>query len=217
MPSKFRLRYIFKPLVITIAKGLNKIKVTANMATFMMLGFSVLAFISLIPFNNLILFGVFVFLTGLFDGVDGALARLTQTDSEFGGFFDSTMDRISEFVIFLGLLLYYWDAYLWTLIDMKLIIFIAFTANIMISYSRARAEPIYKGDYDIGLMARSERLFYLFITSIIAFFIGSFDIFLFIYMWLVILTFLYRGIKIKAQIEKYQNEKNQEKDNTGMS
>jgi hypothetical protein len=72
----------------------------------------------------------------------------------------------------------------------------------MISYTRARAEVIFKGDFDIGLMARSERLFYLFITMIIAFFYGFMEIFLFIYMWLVIGTFIFRMTHIYFQIKR---------------
>jgi len=144
-----------------------------------------------------------IFCCGLFDGVDGAIARILNKDSSKGAFIDSTMDRFSEFVIFLGILIYCWNETLWTFLDMKLIIFIAFTSTIMISYSRARGETIYKGDYDVGLMARSERLFYLFIISIIVYFYSElFNIFLFIYMLLVIATFIFRGLKINKQIKE---------------
>lgn len=206
MPSKLRVRYVFRPLVRLIAKGLNRIGLSPNGATFLMLVFSILSVIGLILFNNILLFGIFVFCCGIFDGVDGAIARLSKKATSYGGFLDSTMDRFSEFVIFLGILIYCWTEVLWTFIDMKLVIFIAFTSTIMISYTRARAEPIYHGDYDIGLMARSERLFYIFMISIIVFFFDNLNIFLFIYMWLVLGTFLFRGYNINKQIKAQANK-----------
>lgn len=202
MTSKFRLRYIFRPLVNLIAKGLIRIGVTPNLATVIMLSFSVFSFIFLVFFRNLLCFSIFVFITGIMDGCDGAIARLTNNSTKFGGFFDSFMDRFSEFFIFLGLLIFSKDKFLWGFIDMKLIIFISFLASIMISYSRARAEVFFKGDFDIGLMARSERLFYLFITMAIAFFYGFMEEFLWLFMWLVIGTFFFRMTHIYFQIKR---------------
>lgn len=202
MTSKFRLRYIFRPLVNLIAKGLIRIGVTPNLATVIMLSFSVFSFIFLVFFRNLLCFSIFVFITGIMDGCDGAIARLTNNSTKFGGFFDSFMDRFSEFFIFLGLLIFSKDKFLWGFIDMKLIIFISFLASIMISYSRARAEVFFKGDFDIGLMARSERLFYLFITMTIAFFYGFMEEFLWLFMWLVIGTFFFRMTHIYFQIKR---------------
>jgi phosphatidylglycerophosphate synthase len=202
MPSKYRLRYIFSPLIRIIAKGLSKIGITPNMATGIMLFNSFLSFIFLVVFlKNLLLFSIFVFLTGIFDGVDGAIARLKNTESSYGGFFDSFMDRVSEFIIFLALLIHFWDQKLWETIDISLIIYISFLSSIMISYSRAKAESLFEGDFDIGLMARSERLFYIFLTMLIAYFIGYGTYFLFLFMILVSLTALYRAIKIWIEIK----------------
>ena len=83
MASKFRLRYIFKPLVNLIAKGLIRIGVTPNIATIIMFNFSVLSFISLVFFQNLLCFSIFVFITGIMDGCDGAIARLINKSTKF--------------------------------------------------------------------------------------------------------------------------------------
>ncbi len=212
MPSKFRLRFIFRPVINLIAKALSKIGITPNLATILMLCCAVLSFIALVFFQNLLIFGLLVFITGIMDGCDGAIARLTNKSSAFGGFFDSIMDRISEFVIFLALLVYTWDQFLWILIDVKLIIFITFLASLMISYMRARAENFFKkemnkGEFDLGLMARSERLFYIFITSIVCFYINAFyNEALFLFMWLVLGTAFFRFIRINNQIKKLQHE-----------
>jgi archaetidylinositol phosphate synthase len=205
MPSQFRVRKIFRWLVNLIAKGLIKIRVTPNLATIIMLLFSIFSFISLGCFRNLLYFSIFVFITGIMDGCDGAIARLTNTSTKFGGFFDSFMDRFSEFFIFFGLLIFSKDQVLWEWFDMKLIVFISFFASIMISYTRARAEVIFQGDFDIGLMARSERLFYLFITMLIAFFYGYMQTFLFTFMCLVIATLIFRITQIYSQIKKNES------------
>ncbi|MHA1845235.1 MAG: CDP-alcohol phosphatidyltransferase family protein [Promethearchaeota archaeon] len=206
MPSKFRLRIIFKPLITGLARLLSLIGVTPNMVTFIMLIFSILSYIFLVFFRNLLFSAIFIFLAGISDGVDGALARISNKSSKFGSFLDSTLDRFSEFFIFLGLLLYCWDFMLWNVIDMKIIIFFSLFASLMISYSRARAETIFKGDFDFGLMARSERLFYLVVSQILGYFIGYLLELLFFFMFLVIGTAIFRFFKINTLIKKNDSQ-----------
>ncbi|MFX1347891.1 MAG: CDP-alcohol phosphatidyltransferase family protein [Promethearchaeota archaeon] len=207
MPSKYRLRYLFAPFIKLLSKGLIKIGVTPNLATIFMLCFAILSFIWISIFKNLLIFSIFVFTTGIMDGCDGTIARLKNQISKFGGFFDSVMDRISEFIIFLCLIIFNWNYYLWGFFDMKIILLISYFVSFMISYCRARAEVFFKGDFDIGLMARSERLFYLFITMLLAYFYGFTAEFLFIYMCLVTLTYIYRAKKILNQIKQVENQK----------
>jgi len=206
MASKFRLRRIFRPLVKSVAIILSKVGVSPNLATFIMLSFSIFSFIALVFFSNLLLFSILVFLTGFFDGIDGAIARIKRKATIFGGFFDSVMDRISEFIIFFALLFYCGNSFLWGIIDMKIIIFVSFLSSIMISYLRARAEVFFKGDFDFGLMARSERLFYLVITMLIANFYRYVNEFLFIFMLLVLATAFFRYFKIAKLIRDYEKD-----------
>ncbi len=201
MPSKFRVKYIFRPLVKLIAQGLSKIGITPHIATMMTLMLAISSFLVLFLFSNLLLFAIFVFLTGIFDGVDGSIAKQTNSTSKQGAFLDSTMDRFSEFVIFFALFFYFKDNLLWNVLDMKVIVILSLFFSIMISYARTRGENLMKGDYDIGLMARSERLFFLFISCIIALFFDIFNVLLFVYMWLVLGTFVFRFLKIKGHIE----------------
>jgi len=206
MASKFRLRRVFKPLVKSVAKILSRIGVTPNLATIIMLCFSILSYVTLVCFSNLFLFSISVFITGFLDGVDGAIARIKKKATLFGGFFDSVMDRMSEFVIFFALLIYSWNSLLWVIIDMKFIIFVSFFSSIMISYLRSRAEVFFKGDFDFGLMARSERLFYLVITMMIANFYGYFNEFLFIFMLLVLTTAFFRYFKTAKLLKTHERE-----------
>lgn len=206
MASKYRLRIIFRPLVKILAKILNKIGITPNLATCIMFTFSIFSMIVLVFFSNLLLFSLGVFLTGLFDGIDGAIARLTGRKTSFGAFFDSIMDRASEFVIFFSLLFYYQNELLWNIIRLPIIIIIAFIASIMISYIRAKAENIFVGDFDVGLMARSERLFYIVISMVFVYFFGFIGEILLLFMILVILTALFRFYKLNKLIKDFENQ-----------
>ena len=206
MASKYRLRIIFRPLVKILAKILNKIGITPNLATCIMFTFSIFSMIVLVFFSNLLLFSLGVFLTGLFDGIDGAIARLTGRKTSFGAFFDSIMDRASEFVIFFSLLFYYQNELLWNIIRLPIIIIIAFIASIMVSYIRAKAENIFDGDFDVGLMARSERLFYIVISMVFVYFFGFIGEILLLFMILVILTALFRFYKLNKLIKDFENQ-----------
>jgi CDP-diacylglycerol--glycerol-3-phosphate 3-phosphatidyltransferase len=100
----------------------------------------------------LILFG------GFFDILDGRVARLTGLGSKFGAFYDSTLDRISEIVVFFGILSLYND-YRLQLGDVAMIYWImaAMALSLMISYTRARAEGLGL-DCKVGLVPRAERV-----------------------------------------------------------
>jgi CDP-diacylglycerol--glycerol-3-phosphate 3-phosphatidyltransferase len=100
------------------------------------------------------------------------LARLTGTQSNFGGFFDSTMDRYTDFILIFGFMIfykpnlisdsnfnYYLPLYVWVIITLMGIV--------LTSYSRSLAEKFGVDDTDIGLLGRSERLLVLIISSCI--------------------------------------------------
>src|SRR5919108_1421669 len=103
--------------------------------------------------------GLLVLFAGAFDMLDGALARVTNRKTTFGAFFDSTLDRFSEAVVFGGLLvafmrdpvLDWWD---WT--GVVLCYVVAF-GSLMISYTRARAEGLHL-DCEVGWLQRPERI-----------------------------------------------------------
>jgi len=99
--------------------------------------------------------GFLILLGGFFDILDGRVARLTQLGSKFGAFYDSTLDRISEIVVFLSL----YNDYRLELGDVGMIylIMLAMAGSLMISYTRARAEAL-GIDCRVGLMPRAERV-----------------------------------------------------------
>jgi CDP-diacylglycerol--glycerol-3-phosphate 3-phosphatidyltransferase len=102
--------------------------------------------------------GFLVLLGGLFDILDGRVARLSGLGSKFGAFYDSTLDRISEIVVFLGLLSLYND-YRQGLGDVGMIylIMLAMAGSLMVSYTRAHAQNIGL-DCRVGLAPRAERV-----------------------------------------------------------
>lgn len=102
--------------------------------------------------------GALILLGGVFDLFDGTVARRTGLASPFGAFYDSTLDRLSEIVVYLGLLSLYND-YRLELGDVGMIytVLLAMAGSLMISYTRARAESL-GIECSIGLMQRAERV-----------------------------------------------------------
>ncbi len=98
--------------------------------------------------------GALILFAGLFDMLDGQVARLGNMKSTYGAMFDSVLDRYSELFTFLGIC-YYLVAHHYLL--SSLFTFIALIGSMMVSYTRARAEGLgveSKG----GLMQRPERV-----------------------------------------------------------
>ncbi len=98
--------------------------------------------------------GGLILFAGLFDMLDGQVARLGNMSSAYGALFDSVLDRYSELVMFLGIC-YYLVAHHYFL--SSLFAFIALIGSMMVSYTRARSEGLgieNKG----GLMQRPERV-----------------------------------------------------------
>ncbi len=102
--------------------------------------------------------GALILIGGVFDLFDGTVARRTGLASPFGAFYDSTLDRLSEIVVYLGLLSLYND-YRLELGDVGMIytVLLAMAGSLMISYTRARAESL-GIECSIGLMQRAERV-----------------------------------------------------------
>jgi CDP-diacylglycerol--glycerol-3-phosphate 3-phosphatidyltransferase len=107
--------------------------------------------------------GVVILFAGLFDMIDGRLARVGKMVSRFGAMYDSVLDRYSELVMFLGIC-YYLVAQSYFL--SSLFAFIAMIGSLMVSYVRARAEGMGIECKD-GLMQRPERILLIGISAIL--------------------------------------------------
>jgi CDP-diacylglycerol--glycerol-3-phosphate 3-phosphatidyltransferase len=106
--------------------------------------------------------GVIMIVANIFDFIDGKVAHLTNTQSSFGAFWDSTLDRFSDIALFLGLIYLYASL---RRTDYVMIAALAMMFSIMTSYARARAESLIE-KCKVGFMERPER--------IVLFMIGAF-------------------------------------------
>jgi phosphatidylglycerophosphate synthase len=91
---------------------------------------------------------------GIFDMVDGRVARATGQVTDFGGFFDSVIDRYSDVALYFGLLVYYARANRFFYVVLTAIVMVT---SVMISYTRARAEALIS-NCKVGFMERPERI-----------------------------------------------------------
>ena len=150
--------YLINPLI----KGMIKIGITPNFIT--TTGFILNLFATGLmiyaaiydPSNTSIIGyagGVIIF-AGLFDMMDGRLARLGNMQSTFGALWDSTLDRYSELFTLFGILFYLLaNHWIWS----GIITFLAIIGSIMVSYVRARGEGLGL-DVKVGFMQRPERV-----------------------------------------------------------
>lgn len=130
-----------------------------------MIGFGLNVIVALVLVaDQPVISGLLLLVASAFDMVDGAIARATGQFSTFGGFLDSTVDRYSEIVVYIGLVIW-----LNTTNDDHIgstLVVVSATGALMISYARAKAESIgYKAS--VGLVARPERVVLLAICLII--------------------------------------------------
>lgn len=142
-------------LLRPLAKKL--VKVPANIITFLGLLSAVVTFFGFI-FQFLIIIIIFLFITEFFDQLDGVVARL-QGPTILGGFLDSTLDRIGDFFLFIGVIL---GGY--TTIEIGLIVLIG---AFLTSYTRAKIEALGVDNlYGVGILERTDRVPILLIGAI---------------------------------------------------
>ncbi|MEO5567484.1 MAG: phosphatidylinositol phosphate synthase [Gemmatimonadaceae bacterium] len=101
--------------------------------------------------------GAFLGLTALFDVLDGTVARRSGRESVFGAFLDSTLDRLADGAIFVGLATFYALSIEHGSTLMMLVCMSGLVGALMTSYARARAEPL-GIDAKIGMVQRPERV-----------------------------------------------------------
>jgi phosphatidylglycerophosphate synthase len=106
--------------------------------------------------------GALILFAGLFDMLDGQVARLGNMSSPFGALYDSVLDRYSELILFLGIC-YYLVSHHYFL--SSLFAFIGLIGSMMVSYTRARAEGLGIECKD-GLMQRPERVIIIGVSAL---------------------------------------------------
>ena len=159
---------VLKPLI----NGLVKLGVTPNMVTTIGLLVNIAATIILIigaelgdrnDFRYIGWAGATLLFGGLFDMIDGRLAREGKMVSDYGALYDSVLDRYSELFMFFGICYYLVSHnYFWS----SIFAFIAMIGSVMVSYTRARAEGLGVIP-SVGLMQRPERILIVAISAIL--------------------------------------------------
>lgn len=127
--------------------------ISPNLLT--MIGFVLMVVIGLLlAQGRFVHAGVMIALAGVFDALDGGLARYTGQVSRFGGFLDSTLDRLAEAALYGGLL--WWYAQQGAHLELMLV-YVTIIGSLMVSYTRARAEGA-NIECKVGIFTRFERV-----------------------------------------------------------
>jgi len=157
-----------KWLLYKIVHGLALTRISPNALTFIGLliniGAAILfGFASAENQRRMFLYaGLVIIGAGIFDMVDGRVARATNQVTQFGGFFDSVIDRYSDVALFFGLLVYYARANRFLYVVIAALVMVS---SVLVSYARARAESLIPS-CKVGFMERPERIVLIIIGAL---------------------------------------------------
>jgi archaetidylinositol phosphate synthase len=164
------LRNRFDPIIEKVGRGFAKLGFGPGFWTWVALG---LAIISAIMFSlhspaigvdfytATVLGSIFLLLAGFFDVVDGAVARVTKRTSALGGYLDSVLDKVSEIIVFIGILI---GSY-----TNPVLVLVALSLSLLVSYTRARGEGLGVDLKGKGIAERAERILIVVILGFIPF------------------------------------------------
>jgi len=156
------LQKVIYQIINPLIKGLIKLHITPNIITFVGLVFNLVATAFFIwaafhKTSSLALIGWgggIILFAGLFDMIDGRLARMGNMSSTFGAMWDSVLDRYSELFTLFGIAFFFLhNGHTWS----GVVTFIAMVGSMMVSYIRARAEAL-GIECKVGFMQRPERV-----------------------------------------------------------
>ena len=167
MLNKFRKR--LQPILEKIGLLFSSTGLSPN--TFSLIGF-VITIISAIIFGintlkldttiNFSAIGSLLLLAGgFFDVIDGSVANITKTTSRKGAFIDSTLDKISETIIFLGIAI--------GELANPILCLVAVSSSLLVSYTRSRAETLGIDLSGVGFGERAERILILAVMGLLPF------------------------------------------------
>jgi len=131
---------------------------------------------------------IFLLLSGLFDALDGAMARVYGQVTKFGGVIDSVFDRIGEVFVYCGIILGGLSSLFWGLV--------ALVASLMVSYVRSRAEAAGVKMEGIGIAERPERI----VVLAVATFIRQIELGLIVIGCLATLTLFHRVWRARVEL-----------------
>jgi CDP-diacylglycerol--glycerol-3-phosphate 3-phosphatidyltransferase len=166
--------------------------------------------------------GIVLIVANLFDMLDGQVARLSGRVTRFGGFLDSSLDRLSDMVVFVGLMVFYARD---TQFHSTLNVFLAgagLMGSVMVSYASARAESLIP-KCDVGFLRRPERVV-LFIIGALSTHPGSTNFLanrMPAVLWVLAVgsywTFAHRMYHTWRELNKIKTEVNKDEAQTALS
>lgn len=185
------LQKIIYVIITPVIKGMIRIGFTPNLVTTIGFVLNIAATIMLLyaagemtESTSIVGWsGAVILFAGLFDMMDGRLARIGNMSSMFGALWDSTLDRYSELFTLFGITMY---LILNSWVTGGVLTFLAMVGSVMVSYVRARAEGL-GIECKVGLMQRPERVV---LTSLGAILCGIFDNLWFLVVPIVIIAIL---------------------------
>jgi len=164
-PSKYRVRRIFRWLIQPIGERLAGAGIRPDTVTYVSLQLALLGLVLFLLTQNQWLYALFVFLVGFLDGIDGVVARATGRSTPMGALTDSIIDKVSEIILLLALILGFPNQDVLG-VGVPIWGMLCVSGWLLTSYARSRAEALGVKDLDVGLGGRSERLFTLIIFSL---------------------------------------------------
>ena len=156
MKQKNKLKTWMDQTLKPLSRALTAAGISPNLVTLIGVGVTFMVPVSLLQEKNAAA-GCWLLVAGFFDVLDGALARNSGFKGSFGAFWDSTMDRVSEAVVFGGFLLYYYQH---QNPQALLLAFGVCILSLLVSYTRARAEGL-RIDCEVGVLPRPGRVILL--------------------------------------------------------
>lgn len=151
-------------IISAMVQGLARRRINPNVLTVTGVSVNVLCGL-MFGLGHFFWAGVVLIVANLFDMLDGQVARLTNKVTRFGGFLDSTLDRISDMAAFVGLMLFYArDTEFHSTLNV-LLAGLAMVGSVLVSYASARAESLIP-KCDVGFLRRPERVVLLIIGAL---------------------------------------------------
>ncbi len=147
-----------------MVRQLARLNPNPNLLSLIGLGINILAAL-LYGYGQFFYAGLVMIFANIFDMLDGRVARLTGRVTKFGAFLDSSLDRLSDMVVFLGIIIFYSRDTLYHSTLYAALTGAALIGSVMVSYTSARAESLIP-KCDVGFLRRPERVVLLILGSL---------------------------------------------------
>ena len=182
-----RLRGSLAEVLASLGKSAAKLVPSPTAWTLVGLLFALLAF-AFYSRGHPFLGGPLLLVSGFFDVLDGAVARATGRTSQRGAFLDSTLDRVAEVLVYLGIIV---GGY-----TNPSLVLVALSSSLLVSYTRAKGDALGVSLAGIGVGERPERLLVLIVASLL----GVVWLGVLIVALLALITFVQRTVTVSRAL-----------------